>query len=723
METTFISIHDLSIDAHVLYVSNSITDILGYCPEDVVGKSCWDYFHPAEVPFARDVHGRGVDLDKAAVLSYCRIKDKDGRWVGCECVFTVVYDVLVASTSVYRRGMRSQKRAVDAPIVRRLFSSTPQDPRYHMLSLLSAKFDQRSTDRNPHEPRAAMFLNRFTRTLAIMYSTDALATVLGLRPDEVQGKSFYECIQENCLADAVRCLESAKANDSIAYMRFWFRDPRPPPTPDEPISEESASDEDGGVHLDGHLDGPMDDHMDGVVDGGVHREPRMHRDSATSSGQSTDLGPDSSQAIFGGGGGGDAGGTTSSNSSAPTLSHGPARGETRPRRRTPRPPQPPAEERRIEVEAVVSCTSDGLVVVLRRARPITVPPQFATTPSPLYANGYANGLFASPWAATPVMPNPLFSNGPGAFNGAQLPSFGAPTPAQATSAAAFDHFPEARGPPMDDFMNSIREVAVFAWSLTGINGSLSRFGRGKPTGESQPPDGMPVWDPTYQPQQPDLAAERRYGAPVDRSPWNDQRHGKWGGDKHDGRDGEPPLENGERHVGAPMDEAMHYGESGHAEPAEHAMRDGATRYDSNNGVGHANGFAGRNGIGNGDSGGVPYQDHHHHHLNPVSHTSQPHHETDGPRGYDESDGYSSGNGVGYEQQPDGMDGSIDPEASYATMHGIQHTAPTAAARDRQAMAAAGGLDSAHYPTSTSWHSNAHPTYEYARTSPSQPRWI
>lgn len=91
-------------------MSSSITDILGYWPEDVVGKSCFEYFHPAEVPFARDVHGRGVELDKAAVLSYCRIKNKDGQWVGCECVFTVVYDVLVASTSVYHRGMRSHSR-------------------------------------------------------------------------------------------------------------------------------------------------------------------------------------------------------------------------------------------------------------------------------------------------------------------------------------------------------------------------------------------------------------------------------------------------------------------------------------------------------------------------------------------------------------------------------------------------------------------------------------
>ena len=99
---------DLSLDARILYVSSSVEDILGYTPQEVIGKSCWEYFHPDEIPFARAIHGRGVQLDKAAVLNYCQIKNRDGRWVGCECVFTIVHDVLVGCTSIYRRGMKSE---------------------------------------------------------------------------------------------------------------------------------------------------------------------------------------------------------------------------------------------------------------------------------------------------------------------------------------------------------------------------------------------------------------------------------------------------------------------------------------------------------------------------------------------------------------------------------------------------------------------------------------
>lgn len=84
--------------------------MLGYEPHEVTGRSSFDYFHPDEVPFARDVHDRGVKMDKAAVLHYARIRGRNGRWVACECVFTIVYDVLVACTSIYRRGVATERK-------------------------------------------------------------------------------------------------------------------------------------------------------------------------------------------------------------------------------------------------------------------------------------------------------------------------------------------------------------------------------------------------------------------------------------------------------------------------------------------------------------------------------------------------------------------------------------------------------------------------------------
>ncbi|KAJ5112509.1 hypothetical protein N7532_000554 [Penicillium argentinense] len=382
MDTTFITIHgkfppNLSHDASIRYASDSIQVVLGYQPHEVLNRSCWDYFHPQELPFARSVHGRGVRLDKAAVLNYCSIRHKNGYWVGCECVFTVVYDVLIASTTVYGRGKGTQKRAVDAPIPL-------------------------------HEPRAALFVNRFTRTAAIMYATTGVEEILGLSPHQLVSKSFFYCIQEHCLRDAVLCLESAKANDSVAYLRFWFRNPLQ------------------------DIDMPGNE---GFASAGGRTDP----------------------------------------SGNPLPS--------------------------VELEAVASCTSDGLVVILRRARaPI---PTAALPPQPVPV--YSSGLFAAPWALEPVLsygPTP-YPRPPTTAHVVYLALAQAQFRAQhqvqeshrarvrALDQAPAPDLPRVSGsgdPQAHQLMDTIREMAVFAWGIVGINRSLEQYKCGTPSGDAQPED-------------------------------------------------------------------------------------------------------------------------------------------------------------------------------------------------------------------------------------------
>ncbi|KAH7313106.1 putative aryl hydrocarbon receptor nuclear translocator-like protein 2 [Rhexocercosporidium sp. MPI-PUGE-AT-0058] len=483
METTFMTIHNLSREANILFASESIIDILGFLPEEVIGRSSFDYFHPDEVFNARTIHNRGVQMDRAAVLHYARIQNRAGEWVGCECVFTIVYEVLVACTSIYRGDLKSARRAVEAPVIRRLFASSPRDPRYHMLEHLSSKF-RAPPQASLLEPRAALILNRFTRTLTVMYATNAVSEILGISPEEFKDKSFYECMQENCLPEAIRCLESAKANDSIAYLRFWHRNPRREEEADEEMREasQSSDSEDGGVELHGHMDidsSPVAEKASGAVvpetsgngeSSGMAASHSPMDSSRTSSGASTDLEHDATHAIF------DKEQTSRSSTSSLTLV---SPGE-RLQRRNARSPRPAPAPEPIEIEAVVSCTSDGLVVVLRRARPfipsLQQPVQQAQIPQ------YANGLFAAPWGANPIRPHLHQPDAQFPFqHGLQAPQI------------------PVGGPPLAEFMNSIREVAVFAWSLTGINGNIASYGHGIPRGESQPPGGLPIWDPYAQP--------------------------------------------------------------------------------------------------------------------------------------------------------------------------------------------------------------------------------
>ena len=346
-----------------------------------------------------------------------------------------------------------------------------------MLSYISNKFTQSAA---PHmrEPRAAIILNRFSRTSTIMFATKGVEQILGLSPSQLIGKSFYYCISENCLSDAVRTLESAKHNDSIAYLRFVFRDPT---LPDLPLIQEGSSEdeqsEDGGVPISRASsmsltsDGPMTnghDVPDVVVmspkSNGHLTEPDSNDSSIQqsiesngfhprmSSGESTDIEGNSTNQIF------DQPVRPADFSESPLT-----------------PMTSPSNADFIEIEAVVSCTSDGLVVVMRRAHAII--PE-AATPSEQQP-AYPNGLFASPWASEPILPDNM---------------------SQATSAPGLQ-YPHLSEPVEAGFMSAIRDVAAFAWSLTGINGSLVDHGLGSPRGEAIPPDGLPVWDPNAPPGQ------------------------------------------------------------------------------------------------------------------------------------------------------------------------------------------------------------------------------
>jgi hypothetical protein len=357
-----------------------------------------------------------------------------------------------------------------------------------MLEHLSAKF-RSPPQASLLEPRAALILNRFTRTLTVMYATNAVSSILGVTPEQFKDKSFYECIQENCLSEAIRCLESAKANDSIAYLRFWYRDPRRQEDFDAELREASPSSDSevGGVALHDHMDVDFSPATGSITSErhdasrydrvmGRHTSlPISHKKSRTSSGESTDVEQDWVNGLF------DSDGR--SRSSTSSLAVVPS-GEHRRRRLTPN-PQPDVDP--YEIEAVVSCTSDGLVVILRRARP-PIPSLQPLAPVPQFTNG----LFAAPWGANPIRPHQYQPDARNSFlHGLQAPQI------------------PPGGPPVDEFMNSIREVAVFAWSLTGINGNIASYGHGTPRGEALPPAGLPIWDPFGKPTSDYLPPENQ----------------------------------------------------------------------------------------------------------------------------------------------------------------------------------------------------------------------
>lgn len=296
-----------------------------------------------------------------------------------------------------------------------------------MLAHLSPKFS--TSQAGQHEPRACLILNRFTRTLTILYATNILVDVLDFPPHQAVGVSFFEFISPGCLQDAVEALERAKENDSIAYLRFFARDPR--------IADVELDDR-HGPHRRRQRRSGSPRLRRGKGNPGRHagestskQEPEPEGDDDDANSDSIMTSDEEEEEEEDGGNHPDEG-EEEDNDHYYSSSHSTSR--------TSLSNSIPPTNRGPEVEAVVSCTSDGLVVVLRRARPI------------IPFSDPRMGFFASPWARLPYHPpSQAAGNSPG-------------------------------GPAPADFMDSIRQVAVFAWCLRGINEDMVQFARFEPDG-------------------------------------------------------------------------------------------------------------------------------------------------------------------------------------------------------------------------------------------------
>ncbi|KAL5612606.1 hypothetical protein BROUX41_004299 [Berkeleyomyces rouxiae] len=414
MEVTFMTMNDLTEKCRIIFATDSVQDILGYTPEEAQHRSAFDFIHPAELETARRVYSRAILLDKASVLHTLHLLDKNGNYVKCECSFTVVKDVLVSRIGLYEHTPKSERRAHDAPRIRQLFKCSAKDPMYHMLEQLSPKYKMPPTVR---EPRAFLILNRFTRTLTILFATESVFDIIGLTADEITNESFYKFIHPSCLSESIGCLENAKANDSLAYLRFLYYHPR---MDDDQNFQEDSYDEysydDNDCH-DYEYDDyryhdytnethgirrsiedtiPMQSRNDSSSNAAPIKSesspsPKRRRLQNTAWRSATSYPPSSA--------------INPSSAIPEVLGAMEAEGESswlsRPARRR---RSSPRQLHSIEVEAVISCTSDGVGVVIRRARPPIPTAQPLRPPPP---PGYSRDIAASPYGSDHRM-SPLY---------------------------------------------------------------------------------------------------------------------------------------------------------------------------------------------------------------------------------------------------------------------------------------------------------------------------
>ncbi|GLB38650.1 putative PAS fold [Lyophyllum shimeji] len=234
---SFIGIVDFSDQARWLFMTHSVTDLLGYEPHELIGRPSLELVHPDEFPRVKQVHYETISKDKAAVLLYLRMKHKvpSRGYILCGVSRTVVHNVLVGSVSFAHPGkaMHNASTAQEVEVVTPS-ATTFQIKRWHdpspiaphpittslptpasptsswrsgssprsisgsdseELSPLPAlrRQDTISFEHLPNQSLRTLFiLDRFTMKGTILYcSNDLLVTTLS-----AMGRSFYDFVDE-----------------------------------------------------------------------------------------------------------------------------------------------------------------------------------------------------------------------------------------------------------------------------------------------------------------------------------------------------------------------------------------------------------------------------------------------------------------------------------------------------------------------------------------------
>ncbi|KAF9176525.1 hypothetical protein BGZ51_000415, partial [Haplosporangium sp. Z 767] len=97
---SFIAFYDLTPEARILWVSDSITDCIGYSPEEVTGQLAYDLVVTDELPVLQVTHQENVMNDVVANQFQSRLRHKDGHSVPVVATIGICYDFIVGCTWV-----------------------------------------------------------------------------------------------------------------------------------------------------------------------------------------------------------------------------------------------------------------------------------------------------------------------------------------------------------------------------------------------------------------------------------------------------------------------------------------------------------------------------------------------------------------------------------------------------------------------------------------------
>ncbi|KAI8357473.1 hypothetical protein B0O80DRAFT_424510 [Mortierella sp. GBAus27b] len=224
----FIAFADLTPQARVLWMSPSAYDLLGYEPEDVIGKPGYIIVSPDQHVDAQKFHVEYAANDLIASQILVRFMTKDGQSILCATVACICYDFSAAVLRVLDDGAEAyMERWAHSTTMNRRSRPKKEEfermKRHHQATAEHSRNQQQATIEP--EARVCLIINRYSLGLTVMYASSACEKVLHVDPDEITGKPILLYIRSDDLAPFVEQVDLIKATTTVSQMRLWFQSP------------------------------------------------------------------------------------------------------------------------------------------------------------------------------------------------------------------------------------------------------------------------------------------------------------------------------------------------------------------------------------------------------------------------------------------------------------------------------------------------------------------
>ncbi|KAI9261724.1 hypothetical protein BY458DRAFT_515724 [Sporodiniella umbellata] len=232
--SSWITIYKNTPSAKVVFVSDSITEVCGWEPNEIIDQLGSRLFHPDDLKSLIKIHTVNIVKERMASLVIYRFLRKDGSFVVLESVINYCYDLLITSNYLYENdtlehGLRTStvdEIFICRPTGQLQLAGAWNERQENILKIIETnqvwKEDKLVM---PLEKRFCLVLNRFTESLSIVYATQCIKELVSISSEDVIGQSFFSFVHKQDIPSLRAQIEMAKEHGSVVRLRFdWLID-------------------------------------------------------------------------------------------------------------------------------------------------------------------------------------------------------------------------------------------------------------------------------------------------------------------------------------------------------------------------------------------------------------------------------------------------------------------------------------------------------------------